>query len=198
MPAVDDPFSIAASLPGQMATLKGQLKDLSVNNTQALTQALAAATAAAGSAATASAAATAAANAATAARVVPVVNSSSAAGFTLTTSYAILVIFGLIVPSGCTRALVSASGFVSNVSSSTTGDRLYVLAAINGVAGPESNNPMGASNPVGAASAFQTQNLSGLTPGGTISIALQAHITTGPGSSFFANATLSAMAIFQV
>ena len=65
MPAVDDPFSIAASLPGQMATLKGQVKDLSVNNTQALTQALAAATAAAGSAATASAAATAAATAAT-------------------------------------------------------------------------------------------------------------------------------------
>ena len=55
MPAVDDPFSIAASLPGQMATLKGQLKDLSVNNTQVLTQALAAATAAAASAAAAAA-----------------------------------------------------------------------------------------------------------------------------------------------
>ena len=34
MPAVDDPFSIAASLPGQLATLKAQVKDLSVNRTQ--------------------------------------------------------------------------------------------------------------------------------------------------------------------
>ena len=34
MPAIDDPFSIAASLPGQMATLKAQVKDLSVNRTQ--------------------------------------------------------------------------------------------------------------------------------------------------------------------
>ena len=43
MPAIDDPTSIAASLPGQMAEMKRQMKDLSVNNTQALTQALAAA-----------------------------------------------------------------------------------------------------------------------------------------------------------
>ena len=34
MPAVDDPFGIAASLPGQMATLRAQVKDLSVNRTQ--------------------------------------------------------------------------------------------------------------------------------------------------------------------
>ena len=197
MPAVDDPTSLAASLPGQVADVKRQLKDLAANNTQAVSQALAAATAASAAASSASAAATTAANAATAARVVPVTGSSSSAGFTLTTSYAILIIFGLTVPSGCTRALVSASAFVSSLTSSTGGDRLYVQAAINGAVGPESNNPMGASNPVGAASAFQTQNLSGLTPGGTISISVQAHIMVGPGASAFANATLSAMAIFQ-
>ena len=50
MPAVDDPFGIAASLPGQLADVKRQMKDLSVNNTQALTQALAAASASAASA----------------------------------------------------------------------------------------------------------------------------------------------------
>lgn len=33
MPAIDDPFSIAASLPGQMAKLASAVKDLSVNRT---------------------------------------------------------------------------------------------------------------------------------------------------------------------
>ena len=33
MPAVDDPFGVAASLPGQMAELKRVVKDLSVNRT---------------------------------------------------------------------------------------------------------------------------------------------------------------------
>ena len=33
MPAVDDPFGIAASLPGQLKTLRDQVKDLSVNRT---------------------------------------------------------------------------------------------------------------------------------------------------------------------
>ena len=33
MPAVDDPFGMAASMPGQLAELRRQLKDLSVNRT---------------------------------------------------------------------------------------------------------------------------------------------------------------------
>ena len=34
MPAIDDPFSIAASLPGQLAEIRRTIKDLSVNRTQ--------------------------------------------------------------------------------------------------------------------------------------------------------------------
>ena len=34
MPAIDDPFSVAASLPGQMAEIRRVVKDLSVNRTQ--------------------------------------------------------------------------------------------------------------------------------------------------------------------
>ena len=37
MPAVDDPFGIAASLPGQLAALKAVVKDLSVNKSGAAT-----------------------------------------------------------------------------------------------------------------------------------------------------------------
>ena len=116
MPAVDDPFSIAASLPGQLATLKAQVKDLSVNNTQALTQALAAATAAAGSAATASAAATAAATAATNASVTAAVGHASVSGYALSTTPLELTRATITVPTGYTKALVfgTASATVVN------------------------------------------------------------------------------------
>ena len=191
MPAVDDPFSIAASLPGQMATLKGVVKDLSVNNTQALSQALAAATAAAASASSASAAAT-------AARVAPGIGSNSTTGFTLSTSYATLTSFGLTVPSGYSRALISVSAFASSTTAAASADRIYVQAVTNGVTGPESISATSTSLPSGSAAAFQSQNLSGLTGGSVIPIAVQAHLATGPGSTLYTNATVTAVAIFLV
>ena len=191
MPAVDDPFSIAASLPGQLADVKRQMKDLSVNNTQALTQALAAASAA-------SAAASAAATAASNARINVAVGNASASNYLITTSYATIASFGLTVPSGYTRALVSVSAFATGLSAASSLDRIYVQAVSNGVAGPQGIAEMVPSLPIVGASAFQTQSLSGLTAGSTISVSVQARLGTGPGDTPFTNASVSAMAIFQV
>ena len=132
MPAVDDPFSIAASLPGQMATLKGQLKDLSVNNTQALTQALAAASA---SAASASLAATAATNA----TVIPAVGHSNSSGYALTNSAAEITRATITVPAGYTRALVfgTSSATVVNQNNSLL-DFVRGYIDINGNSAPVS------------------------------------------------------------
>ena len=198
MPAIDDPFGVAASLPGQVAKLRMDIKDLAANNTQAASLAASSATAAAASANAAAASATSAASAATAAQISPAVGNGSAAGFTLTLSYATLVVFGIPVPSGYTRALVIASAFIGSISASTTGDRIYMQTVINSVAGPESTVVLSAASPVGCASAFETQSLSGLSAGGTISISVQAHLQVGPGSSAYSNATASAMVIFQV
>ena len=198
MPAVDDPLSLAASLPGQLADAKRQIKDLAANNTQAISQALAAATAASAAASAASVAASAAATAANNARMTAAVGNSAAAGYTLTTGYATLASFALTVPAGFTRALVSVSVFAAGASGAGSADRIYVQAVTNGVTGPESITATAPSLPVGSASAFQTQNLSGLTGGATITISVQAHLAVGPGSPLFTNATASATAIFQV
>ena len=113
MPAVDDPTSLAASLPGQMATMRGQLKDLSVSNTQALTLALTAASAAAASA---SAAATAAANA----TVIPAVGHSNTSGYALTTTPAEITRATIPVPAGYTRALVFGTSSATVVNQHNT------------------------------------------------------------------------------
>ena len=184
MPAVDDPFSIAASLPGQMATLKGVVKDLSVNNTQALTQALAAATSAASSASSASAAATAAANAANAATIVPQVGSAGINSYTLTTSYATYATFNFTVPSGFTQVYINAGGSVTAISQYTAGEIGYARILINGSAGTEGRAlfiASGASASAPAIPAFAVLGIGGLTAGATIQVALQCRLGNGPG-----------------
>jgi len=182
MPAIDDPTSLAASLPGQMATMRGQIKDLSVNNTQALTQALAAASA---SAASASAAAT----ALQASVVTPVttVATSAATGlpFSLTAT--------MVVPAGATRCFYTTTASVYgqstgafqvkfNVSGPSTGNTGYLAAGAAPFAGA------GTSSAVGA--------LTGLTPGATLSF------TAAVGSTFSGTISLlesrvQALAVFQ-
>ena len=130
------------------------------------------------------------------AQVVPGIGSNSATGYTLSTSYATLTSFTLTAPSGYTRALVSVAVFASGTSNSTGPDRVYVQAITNGVVGTESIATTGPSLPMGSASAFQTQSLSGLTSGSTISVSVQARLAFGPGSSVFTNATASASALF--
>jgi len=166
MPAVDDPFSIAASLPGQMATLKGQLKDLSVNNTQALTQALAAATAAAASAATASAAASAAATAATNAMVTATVGHASASGYALSTTPLELTRATITVPAGYTQALVFGTASMTILNQNgTLADLIRGYVDINGSAGAVSGGAYaGPGTPLSVAVSY-SRLITGLTGG---------------------------------
>jgi len=167
MPAVDDPFSIAASLPGQMATLKGVVKDASVNNTQVLSQSLAAATASAASASSASAAATTAANAATTASnaattasgaattasnaataaataatnasVTAAVGHASVSSYAITTTPLELTRATITVPTGYTKALVFGTSSATFVNQhNTLGDFVKGYIDINGASAPVS------------------------------------------------------------
>jgi len=94
MPAVDDPFGIAASLPGQMAEIRRQIKDLASNNMQAASLALAAATAAT------------AALQANAVTPVTAVATSAATGvpFNVTAT--------MVVPAGATRCFYTATSSI--------------------------------------------------------------------------------------
>jgi len=198
MPAVDDPFSIAASLPGQMATLKGQLKDLSVNNTQALTQALAAATSAAASASSASAAASAAATAASNATIAPRVGSAGNNSYTLTTSYATYASFNFTVPTGFTQVYINASGSMTALSQASGTEVAYARILINGVAGTEGRSIFPATTTDPAVPAFAAAGIGSLTAGATILIEIQGRLNTGPGlsASPFASVSVSATALF--
>ena len=160
MPAVDDPFSIAASLPGQMATLKGQLKDQSVTNTQALTQALAAATAASNAA---NAAATAAYNAA----VTAAVGHGTASSFSLSTTPAELTRATITVPAGYTRALVfGTSSMTMNLTSYSAADFIRGYIDINGNAAPVSGG-MATQNATTMVAVSYSCLLTGLSGGST-------------------------------
>ena len=181
MPAVDDPFSIAASLPGQMATIKSQMKDLSVSNTQALSQALAAATA---SAASASAAAT----ALQASVVTPVTtiatSTSSSFPFTLTAT--------MVVPPRATRCFYTATASVFVTASSGFQVQFNVSAPSTGSYGNVSGSSGASSD---TSSAMGT--LTGLTPGATVSFT--GYIGTGGTYSAITgcNTRVQALAVFQ-
>ena len=182
MPAVDDPFSIAASLPGQMAEMKRQMKDLSVNNTQALTQALAAASASAASA-------RAAATALQASVVTPVTavatSTSTSLSFTLTAT--------MVVPPGATRCFYTATascygqssgafqvGF--NMSAPSTGSTGYFAAGAAPFAGSDTSSANG--------------TLTGLTPGSTLSFSAIIG-STRSGTVGALESRVQALAVFQ-
>ena len=189
MPAVDDPFSIAASLPGQFATLKGVVKDLGVNNTQALTQALAAATAAAASAATA---ATAAYNA----QVSPAVSGNSTSGFLLPTgSFGDVTSCTFTVPTGYTRALISASGSVAAVANGAGPGVLQARIVIAGNVGAYSATQTSAASQIPALSAFGAASLTGLTAGSAITVTIQGG-ASGTTTTSLTNASVTATALF--
>ena len=188
MPAVDDPFSIAASLPGQLAAMGRQLKDLSTNNTQALSLALAAATA---SAASASAAATAAYNA----QVSPAVGGNSTSGFSLGTSFGDVTSFSFTVPSGYTRALISASGSVSAAANTGGPGILESRIVIAGTPGAFGATQTSAASQVPPVPSFGAASLTGLTAGGTITVTIQAY-ASGPTSTFLTAASVSGTALF--
>ena len=175
MPAVDDPFSIAASLPGQMAELKRQVKDLGANNTQAATVAAAAVAAAA------------AALQASVVTPVTTVTTSTATGlpFSLTAT--------MVVPAGTTRCFYTTTASVYgqstgafqvkfNVSAPSTGSTGYLAA---GAA------PFG-----GAGTSSATGSLTALTPGSTLSFTASIG-TTFSGTISLLESRVQALAVFQ-
>ena len=182
MPAIDDPFSIAASLPGQMAELKRQVKDLSVNNTQAISQALAVATA---SAASASAAAT----ALQASVVTPVT--------TVTTSTATAIPFSLtatmVVPAGATRCFYTCTAGVYGQSTGSFQVKFNVNAPSTGSTGYLA---AGAAPFGGAGTSSATGSLTGLTPGSTLSFTASIG-TTFSGTISLLESRVQSLAVFQ-
>ena len=186
MPAVDDPFSIAASLPGQLAEMRRQIKDLSVNNTQALTQALAAATASAASASLAAAAAT-------NATVTPAVLSTSAGAYTTTTTFGVICTLIFSVPAGYTRALIAAQSVCNINSSASTSEIGYSKVTIAGVDGMVTSGQWPTATALGMLPANSAANLTGLT-GGTVTVTLSVRVQYGPASGGFAS--LNATALF--
>jgi hypothetical protein len=127
------------------------------------------------------------------ARISPYVDSTGTSGFTLTTGGITVISRSVSVPSGFTRALVLATGFVHGLGSSS-GDRVFGLVTINGNNGSESQS-VGSINQLWAAvSPSHAVNLTGLS--GSFNVSLQGRIGTGPGGSSLTNATLTIMALF--
>ena len=185
MPAVDDPFSVAASMPGQMKVLRDQLKDLASNNTQAASNA----------ARVAAAAATAAFNAA----ISPQVGSGGTNSYTLTTSYVTYASFNFTVPAGFTQVYINAGGSVTAISSFSGGEVGFARILINGSAGTEGRAAFNTTyNTFPAVPAFAVLGIGGLTAGSTILVEIQCRILTGTGPSVPAasSASVSGMALF--
>ena len=181
MPAVDDPFSVAASMPGQMKVLRDQIKDLASNNTQTASLALAAA----------SAASAAAFNA----QVVPAVGANSTQGFLLTATFSDVVSFTFTVPTGYTRALISASGAVSAVANGAGSGVLQSRIVIAGTAGAFGASQTVSAPQVSPVPAFSTASLTGLTGGSTLTVTIQAGVS-GTTTTGLTNATVAGSALF--
>lgn len=183
MPAVDDPFSISASLPGQLKTVRDQIKDLASNNTQA--------------ASAAAATATAAANAAYNATISPQVGSAGNNSYVLTTAFATYASFNFTVPSGFTQVYINAGGSVTAISQYTGGEVGYARILINGAAGTEGRALFTSAQSDPAIPAFAVLALSGLSAGATILVELQCRIANGPGLLLSAaSASVSGTAMF--
>lgn len=179
MPAIDDPFSLAASLPGQLAEMKRQIKDLSINDTRASSQALAAATASAA--------------ALQANSVTPAVLSTSAGAYTTTTTFGVISSLSFSVPAGYTRALITAQSVCNINSSAATSEIGYSKVTINGVDGMVTSGQWPTATALGMLPANSAANLTGLT-GGTVTVTLSVRVQYGPASGGFAS--LNATALF--
>lgn len=135
----------------------------------------------AAAAASAQAAATAAA-AAAAGQVVPATGSSIAVNFLLGTSDSIVTSTSFTVPSGYTRAVVTAMGSIVATSQSS-GDRLFAKCGINGNLGAEMGTVTTTATHWANLSCFASIVMSGLTPGGAFNVDIRARLTNGPASS---------------
>lgn len=117
--------------------------------------------------------------------------------YTWSTGYSTFAGFTFTIPAGCTRALIMAVGSATQSTNAVSGGEIYFLqTVINGVGGGETR-ALVTNTVFSAISASQAANLSGLTPGGSIGVSLQGHLTNGPAFTVTsANATISATALF--
>lgn len=131
----------------------------------------------------------------------PAVGSAGASAFVLGTGWTTVCSLTLAVPAGATRAFVSAVGVMTAYSASgqpSSFDVLYAATQIAGATGPVSIVP---ADLVLTGTAAQSLELTGLTGGSTITVALLGHLnygpgSAGPGSPAISQATLSASAQF--
>jgi hypothetical protein len=191
-----DPGSIASQLPPgedwatrKIQDLERQIKELGPSIAASFNTTIASLTVAVANAA-----------AAAANQVSPGTGSGSASSFILNSSGATLVSFNLTVPTGYTRALVTASGSVASLSTFASSDAVHAVATIGGASGPEGVSYFYGPNSGGSATCFQNVSLSGLTGGATIGVSLAGRLTTGPGPTgglaSLAVASLMALVIY--
>ena len=191
MPAVDDPFGVAASLPGQLAKVRQDLKDLASNNTQAATIAAAASVASANSAASAANAAAASATAASNATISPQVGSAGTNSYILSTTYATYASFNFTVPTGFTQVYINVSGSFTAISTAPGTEIGYARILINGSAGTEGRSVFPAPTTFPAVPAFGAAGIGGLVAGALIPIEIQGRLNTGPGLALPSGASVS-------
>lgn len=127
-------------------------------------------------------------------QVSPAVASGSASNFALSTSYASVASVSITVPDDFTRALVMATAGVSGATGGTGGDRLFGQVVIDGGGGPEIIQALLVNAFVGSIAPSYTRSLTGLTPGGSISIYVQARLQLGPNNGLFQQYNTSAIA----
>ena len=175
MPAVDDPFSIAASLPGQMAELRRQIKDLGTNNTQAASAAAASAAAAAASA--------------KASIVTPV----TAVATSALTGTPFNVTATMTVPAGATRCFYTATA--SLYAQSTTAFQVTVHMVVP-VSGSNGYIDADAATLAGSDLSVAVGFLTGLTPGATLNFT-GLFGAGGSGTIAVADSRVQALAVFQ-
>ena len=182
MPAIDDPFGIAASLPGQMAELRRQIKDLSTNNTQAASAALKAAAAAAASAAAAAASAQAS-----------IVTPVTAVATSAVTGTPFNVTATMVVPAGATRCFYTATASLYAQSTTAFQVTVHMVVPVSG-----SNGYIGAdaATLAGSDTSVAVGFLTGLTPGATLSFT-GLFGAGGSGTIAVADSRVQALAVFQ-
>ena len=175
MPAVDDPFSIAASMPGQMKVLRDQIKDLASNNTQAASLALKAVAAAA------------------AALQASVVTPVTAVATSAVTATPFNVTATMTVPAGATRCFYTATASLYAQSTTAFQVTVHMVVPVSG-----SNGYIGAdaATLAGSDTSVAVGFLTGLTPGATLNFT-GLFGAGGSGTIAVADSRVQALAVFQ-
>jgi hypothetical protein len=124
----------------------------------------------------------------------PAVAVNSASSFTLTTSYANITSATVPVPTGYTRAVVTAMSGINGVTASGGGDRMLAQVSIDGTFGPTATSYATIAQPFAFASAYAVATLASV--GASISVVLQARLLFGPGDFTGTNATLAVTVMF--